>query len=426
MVAFFTAPAAFADELSDTGEFLDGVAAVVNDGLVLKSEFRRQVANVKQRAQSQGLQLPPESTLNDQILEQLIVTEIQLQRADRIGLRAEISDLVLNQAIARIGAEQGIPFERMPEWIEQQEGISYREFREKLREELMMDRLRTIEVLFRIQVSDREIEQCIADLETNVVVNSDWQLSHILLSIGEGASAEDVAATEALADDIHAQLQGGTDFRELAALHSKGPTALEGGALGWMNGQQVPSIFTDVLQDMQAGDVSEPFRTSSSIHIVKVDDLRSAVERSEVDETKIRHILIMLDEIIDDATAQQRLNEALEKIRAGADFGEQAKLLSDDPGSANQGGDLGWSELSIFDPAFAAQAEAAEIGEITEPFRTQYGWHILEVLDRRVYDNTEELKENNCANRIRASKREEETVLWLQRMRDEAYVDKRI
>jgi peptidyl-prolyl cis-trans isomerase SurA len=154
--------------------------------------------------------------------------------------------------------------------------------------------------------------------------------------------------------------------------------------------------------------------------------LRSAVERSEINQSKIRHILISPNEIIDDATAKQRLEDAVTAIEAGADFGEQAKLLSDDPGSANLGGDLGWSETSVFAPEFRAAAEAAEIGEITAPFRTQFGWHILEVLDRRVYDNTDELKKRNCVVRIRNSKQEEETLLWLQRMRDEAFVDTRI
>jgi peptidyl-prolyl cis-trans isomerase SurA len=154
--------------------------------------------------------------------------------------------------------------------------------------------------------------------------------------------------------------------------------------------------------------------------------LRSAVERSEINQSKIRHILVSPNEIIDDATAKQRLEGALEKIRAGEDFGEQAKLLSDDPGSANLGGDLGWSETSSYAPEFKATADAAEIGVISEPFRTQFGWHILEVLERRVYDNTDEIKEMNCVGRIRASKQEEETLLWLQRMRDEAFVDTRL
>jgi peptidyl-prolyl cis-trans isomerase SurA len=177
---------------------------------------------------------------------------------------------------------------------------------------------------------------------------------------------------------------------------------------------------------MKAGDVSQPFRKGTSFHIVKVDNLKSAVERSEINQVKARHILITPNEIIDDDTAKQRLEEALAKIRAGEDFGEQAKLLSDDPGSANLGGDLGWAGPGTFVPEFDAVINEAEIGEVSEPFRSQFGWHIVEVLDRRVYDNTEDLKKLNCDMRIRNSKMEEETQLWMQRLRDEAFVDPRI
>ena len=424
-VALLGAPVVVADELSETGEFLDGVAAIVNEGVVLKSQFDQQLATIQKRAAEQNMQLPPDDVLHEQILERLIVAEIQMQRADQIGLAEQISDQYINASIQRIADQNGIRFEDMPALLAE-DGVDYAEFREGLREELTINELKGIEVTRSIRVSEREIEQCIIDLETNVVVNSDWELSHILLTIPESANAEVVTAIQQSADDIFARLQDNADFRELAARYSEGSTALEGGSLGWLNGQQIPSIFTDVLQDMKAGDVTEPFRTSNSIHIVRVDNLRSAVERSEINQSKIRHILVSPNEIIDDATAKQRLEDALEKIRGGEEFSEHAKLLSDDPGSANLGGDLGWSETSIFAPEFKAAAEAAEVGVITEPFRSQYGWHILEVVDRRVYDNTDEIKERNCVVRIRNSKQEEETMLWMRRMRDEAFVDPRI
>ena len=425
VVALVAAPVVVADELSETGEYLDGVAAIVNEGVVLKSQFEKQLATIIERAKEQDLQLPPDDVLHEQILERLILNEIQMQRARRIGLTEQISDQYINASIQRIADQNGIRFEDMPAMLAQ-DNIDYAEFRESLREELTLNELKGIEVMRQIRVSEREIEQCIIDLENNVVVNSDWQLSHILLTVPESADASVVTAIQQSAADIYARLQDNADFRELAARYSEGSTALEGGSLGWLNGQQVPSIFMDVLQDLKAGDVTEPFRTSNSIHIVKVDDLRSAVERSEINQIKIRHILISPNEIIDDATAKQRLDEALEKIRGGEDFGEQAKLLSDDPGSANLGGDLGWSVTNSFAPEFKAAADAAELNVITEPFRTQFGWHVLEVLERRVYDNTDELKERNCVARIQSSKQEEETLLWLQRMRDEAFVDTRI
>jgi peptidyl-prolyl cis-trans isomerase SurA len=419
------APAAVAAELSETGDFIDGVAAIVNEGVVLKSQFEKQLAMVRQRAVDQNMQLPPDDVLREQVLERLIVTEIQMQRAQQIGLLEQISDQFINSAVQRIADTNGASIEDMPALLAA-DGVDYAEFRQSLREELTINELRGIEVMRNISVSEREISQCIIDLETNVVVNSDWELSHILLTIPESADASVVRAIEQSADDIVARLNDSADFRELAARYSEGPTALEGGSLGWLSGQQIPSIFTEVLQDLKAGDIGGPFRTSNSLHIVKVDNLRSAVERSEINQSKIRHILVAPNEIIDDATAKQRLEDALEKIRGGDDFSEHAKLLSDDPGSANLGGDLGWSMTSEFAPEFQAAADSAEVGIITEPFRSQFGWHILEVVERRVYDNTDEIKEQNCVVRIRNSKQEEETLLWMQRMRDEAFVISRI
>lgn len=417
------APVTFADELSETGEFLDGVAAIVNEGVVLKSQMAQQLEMVQQTAAAQGIQLPPPEILEEQILERLILTEIQLQRAARIGL--VVSDDLLNQQIADIAQRNGVAFEDMPRVLAS-EGVDYAEFREKLREDFTIEQLRRIEVGQSINVSEREIQQCIADLEGNVVANSEYELSHILLSMSETATAEEVAEVEQLATQIYAQLRNGADFRQMAVQYSSGPTALEGGSLGWLDGQQVPTLFADVLQDMGAGDISPPIRAASSFHIVKVDDLRSAVQRSEVNQARVRHILIMPDEIIDDATARQRLEETLEKIRAGEDFGEQAKLLSDDPGSANLGGDLGWAGPGTYAPEFERVIDNAEIGVVSEPFRTQFGWHIVEVQERRVYDNTEELKERNCDFKIRNSKMDEESVLWMQRLRDEAFVETRI
>ena len=423
IVALLAAPVTVAEELSSDGEFLDGIAAVVDEGVVLKSQMREQMATIMKRASDQVMQLPPQEVLEEQVLERLILTEVQLQRADRIGL--QISDAMLNQAIAQIANENGVPFEDMPRLLEL-DGLSYTDFRHSLREEITIDQLRRIEVGQAINVSEREIEQCIADLEGNVVANSDYELSHILFTLPESASNEEIEEAEALANQVYAQIQNGADFREMAVRYSKGPTALEGGSLGWLQGQQVPTLFVDVLQDMQAGDVSEPIRASSSFHIVRVDNLRSAVERSEINQANVRHILVTPNEIIDDATAKQRLEDALEKIRAGEDFGENAKLLSDDPGSANLGGELGWSDAGTYAPEFEQMIAASEIGVVSEPFRTQFGWHILEVTDRRVYDNTEEIKQRNCDLKIRNGKMEQESQLWMQRLRDQAFVEKRI
>ena len=423
--ALSVAHPAFSAELSETGDFLDGVAAIVNEGVVLKSQLRNQTSLIIERAAQADppLQLPPPDVLREQLLERLILQEIQLQRAERIGL--QISDQQLNQSIEQLAAGNGVAFADMPALLAQ-DGINYGEFREEFRDEMTLEQLRQIEVGRRIQVSPREVEQCIADLEGNVAVDSDYNLSHILVSIPESATADEVAEIQAEVAGIYEQLQNGADFGEMAVRHSSAQTALEGGALGWMKGNQLPTIYTDVVVDLEAGSVSEPFRSASSYHIVKVNDLRSAVQRSEINQVQVRHILVTPNEIIDDETAKQRLDDAVERLGEGEDFGEIAKLLSDDPGSANSGGDMGWSGPGTFVPEFEEVVNRMELGVVSEPFRSRFGWHILEVLDRRVYDNTEDLKETNCVGRIQNSKMEEETQLWMQRLRDEAFVDIRV
>lgn len=414
-----------AEELSDTGQFLDGVAAIVNEGVVLKSQLSERITTIIQQARQapEPIPLPPADTLRDQVLERLIVDEIQLQRADRIGL--QISDPMLNETVADIAGSEGVTFEQMPELLASR-GVDYGKWRETLRDELTLQQLRRIDVGQRIDVSPRELALCIEDLETNVVANSAYNLSHIRVSLPEGASAEAVAETEARMWDIHQQVVDGADFREMAIRHSEGDTALEGGSLGWIDGPQVPTLFTEVLTTMEDGDVSEPFRSASSFHIIKVDELRSAVKRSQVDQVKARHILVTPNEIIDDETAKQRLDDAVERLENGEDFAEIAKLLSDDPGTANVGGDLGWAGPGTFVPEFEAVLDSLELDETSQPFRSPFGWHVVQVLDRRVYDNTEEMKRRNCDLRIRNGKMEEETQLWIRRLRDEAYVDKRI
>ena len=422
IAAFLAAPVAPAAELSESGEFLDGVAAIVNEGVVLKSQLRDETAMIIKRANSAEppMRLPPPDVLREQLLERLILTEIQLQRANMIGL--QISDAILNRYIDNIAKENGVAFEDMPAVLAQ-DGIDYATFRRELREEITLEQLRRIDVGGNISVSPREIEQCIVDLEGNVAINSDYNLSHILISMPESATAVQIEDAKQKAEDVYRQLVDGADFGELAIRYSDAQTALEGGSLGWLKGEQLPTLYTDIVATMQAGDISEPFRSSSSFHIVKVNDLRSAVQRSEIEQVRVRHILVSPNEVIDDETAKQRLNDALEKIRNGEDFGELAKLLSDDPGSANNGGAMDWADPGVFVPEFQTAIQTADIGVVTDPFETPFGWHILELLERRVYDNTEDLKESNCDMRIRNSKMEEETQLWLRRLRDEAYVD---
>lgn len=420
-MALAVAPLAVAEELSSTGEFIDGIAAVVDDGVVLKSQLAEQTEMILSRAEAENIPLPPASELQEQLLERLIITEVQLQHAQRVGLR--ISDQMLNSSIENIAQQNGVKFEDMPALLAA-EGVDYAKFRRDLRDDITLEQLRRAVV--DVDWSDRELEMCLADLEDNAAINSDYNLSNITLSMSESASAAEVEETLAEAREIIQRLKDGADFAALAIRYSDAQNALDGGALGWLKGEQLPSLYTTVVGDMQAGEVTEPIRAPNSFHIVKVNDMRSALERSKVDQVLVRHILVSPNEIIDDETAKQRLEDALKKIEEGEDFGEIAKLLSDDPGSMNNGGQMDWAGPNTFVPEFEEVVNAAEIGEISEPFKSRFGWHIVEVLDRRVYDNTEDLKRTNCIAKIRNSKIEEETQLWIQRLRDEAYVDIRI
>lgn len=419
ITAVAIAPAALAAELSSTGEFLDGIVAIVDEGVVLQSQMTEQMAMIEERARTQDIPLPPANEMREQLLERLILTEIQLQRAARIGV--QVSDQMINEAIGRIAQQNGVAFEDMPSVLAA-DGIEYAKFRRDLRDEITLDQLRRADVGRRIAVSPREVEICIADLEDNVAVNSDYNLSNITISISESATGAEIDEALEQVNDIIARINDGADFAALAIRYSDAQNALDGGALGWLKGEQLPSVYTEVVGEMQAGEVSQPVRTASSFHIIKVNDMRSAVQHSEVDQVLIRHILITPNEIIDDETAKQRLEDAMEKIAAGEDFGELAKLLSDDPGSANSGGEMDWSGPGVFVEEFEKVVDATEIGGLSEPFQSRFGWHIVEVMDRRVYDNTEDLKESNCVVKIRNSKLEDETQLWMQRLRDEAYV----
>ncbi len=412
------------EPLSTTGQKLDGIVAIVNEGVVLQSQLDAQLVAIRARAQREGLRLPPMGVMEDQILEQLIVEQIQLQRADRIGI--QISDQMLNTALANVAAQNNIPFEQLPETLAS-EGISYGAYRRDMRTQLVLEQLRQIDVISRIQVAPREIDSCIADLEGNVVGNSDYRLSHILISVSDSATSDEFADAEREAEDVYQQLSEGESFASLAIEHSDSQqTRLQGGDLGWRKGDELPTLFADVVGDMTTGDFSRPIRAVSGYHIIKIEEMRGVNDRSEVEQVNVRHILVAPNEIIDDATARQKVTQAREDILGGADFGETAKLVSDDPGSANSGGDTGWTGPGTFVPEFEQVTNELEVGVVSEPFQTQFGWHILEVLGRRTYDNTDEVKQMSCVQRVRNSKLANEAELWVRRIRDEAYVEKRI
>jgi peptidyl-prolyl cis-trans isomerase SurA len=421
-LAFAGGTAAQTRELSDAGVLLDGVAAVVNEGVVLKSELAQQMALVMSRLREQQTQLPPRQILERQILERLIMTRIQLQRAERLGI--QVPDEMLNQALASIAQRNGMSLEALPRALAA-EGIDYGAYRQELREQLTLDQLRQRDVLARISVTEREIDQFLSRQQNSMAENLDYDVSHILISMPSNATPEQVAEAEARVQAVYDRLEAGEDFSRLALSLSDAQSALEGGRLGWRKGAELPTIFADPVAGMEAGEVSEPIRTASGFHIVRLNDVRGA-ERVIVDQVRARHILLIPNEILDEQAARQRMEEIRDQILGGDDFGAIARAVSEDELSGAEGGDLGWATPDTYVPEFTAALERLEPGELSEPVRTPFGWHLIEVLDRRKYDTTEDLQRRDAIMALRQRKLEEETEIWLRRLRDEAYVEYRI
>jgi peptidyl-prolyl cis-trans isomerase SurA len=419
-----TLPAAAQNlELSDSGVFLDGIAAVVNDGVVLKSELDEQTRVISARLREQSsTELPPDGVLRPQVLERLIVTRIQMQRADQLGIR--VADVQLNQALSRVAERNSIPFEQLPQALAAQ-GIDYSRYREEMRREMIIDQLTRRDVVARINVSPREIDRFLARQEEQKLENAEFNLSHILLSLPAAATPDEIDEVRDRIEDIRRRALDGEDFGRLAVAYSSGQDALEGGELGWRKGVELPSVVTGYMEGLEPGDVTEPIRSASGFHLFRLNEMRG-IGPVMVDQHRTRHILLRPNEILDDQAVRQKLEDIHRRIEGGEDFAELAQLFSEDPVSKAQGGDLGWQSPGAFVPEFEAVAERLEPGEMSEPFQSPFGWHIVQMLERRVHDNTEEVRRNQAYLAIRDNKLEEETQLWLRQLRDEAYVDVRI
>jgi peptidyl-prolyl cis-trans isomerase SurA len=407
-------------ELTTTGVLLDRIAAVVNDGVVLSSELDEQIAMVADRLQSQKLELPPENVLRQQVLERLVLQEIQMQRADRAGLK--IPDEALNNALEEVAQRNRIPLSQLPDVLAQQ-GIDYAGYRDAMRKELTLSLLRQRDVLQRISVTPREIDQYLERQKNAPSELSEYNVSHILIAVPQAATPEQLEEAGAKANRVYEEAKSGEDFARLALANSSSQTALDGGALGWRKGTELPTFLAEVIAKLKPGEVSEPLRTPTGYHLIKLNEIRGAEGQVIVDQLHARHILMKTNELQDDATVRQKLATIRERILAGEDFAGLATTTSEDPGSAVEGGDLGWSGPGSFVPEFEQVLNGLAENEISQPFRTQYGWHIVQLLGRRQFDSTDELKRRRVAEQIRASRADEETELWLRRLRDEAYVE---
>jgi peptidyl-prolyl cis-trans isomerase SurA len=409
--------------LSTRGDSLDRIVAVVNDGVVLESELAAATNEVRERLQSQKVTLPAEAVLRSQVLERLVLEEIQQQRAERAGITA--SDEQVNAALEDIARRNGIPFADLPAKLGGQ-GIVYADYRQQLKREIQRQMLRGRDVMQRISISPRELDQYLEQQKKTATASSEYNVSHILIAVAQDAPPAAVAEASQRAQDIVVRARKGEDFAQLAVTYSASQTALEGGALGWRKGPELPTFLAEVVAQLKPGEVSEVLQTATGFHIVRLNDKRSTGGSQIVEQVHLRHILIKTNEVMDDATVRQKLAQMRERILAGEDFAVLAKTNSEDPGSAINGGDLGWSQLSAYVGAFGTEANKLKDNEISAPFRTEYGWHIVQMLGRRQFDNTETAAREQAYEALRDARLDEATEAWLQQLRDEAYVEIRI
>lgn len=411
-------------ELSSNGVLLDRIAAIVNDGVVLNSQLETQTEEITGRLRQQNTELPPRNVLRQQILERLVVEEIQVQRANKLGI--QVSDEMLNGALDDVAKRNNIGFADLPQALAQQ-GIDYRAFRDEIRRQMTLQLLRQRDVIGRINVSPRELEQFMARQQNAPDRNAEYNVSHILISVPVSASPEQIEAREARAREVFTKAQSGEDFAQLAVTFSDSSTNIEGGSLGWRRGAQLPSILADQIPKMKPGQTSEPIRTPSGFHLFRLNEVRGGVQQAVVDQVHARHILLRTNELEDDQTVQQKLANIRTRVIEGKeDFAAIAAVTSQDPGSAADGGDLGWAGPGTFVGEFEKQIGALSENEISQPFKTQYGWHIVQLLGRRQHDSTEDLRRQRAFAELREAKAEEETELWLRRLRDEAFVEYRM
>jgi peptidyl-prolyl cis-trans isomerase SurA len=410
-------------DLSANGVLLDRIAAVVNDGVVLASQLDEQTDEIIARLREQKTELPPRNVLRRQILERLVVEEIQAQRAEKIGI--QVSDEMLNGALADVAERNKVNFADLPRLLQDQ-GVDYRVYRDEVRKQMRLQLLRQRDVIGRINISPRELEQAMARQRSAPDQNSEYNVSHILISVPVSASPEQIEAREARAKEVFGKAKGGDDFAQLAVTYSDSTTNIEGGSLGWRKGSQLPSVVSDAIAKMKAGEIANLIRTPSGFHIFRLNEIRGSAAQAVVAQTHARHILLRTSALEDDQTVQQKLADIRKRIEGGEDFAAIASVTSADPGSAADGGDLGWNGPGTFVPEFEKQLAGLGENEISQPFKTTYGWHIIQLLGRRDHDITEDRMRQQVFGQLRESKAEEETELWLRRLRDEAFVDYRL
>ena len=401
---------------------LDRVVAIVDNDVVMQSQLDARLREVQQTIGKRGGALPPEHVLSQQVLERLIIENIQLQIGDRSGIR--ITDEELNQAMGTIAQRNGMSLEQFRQALAR-DGLSYADARDQVRREMIISRVRQRRVAERIQVTDLEVQNFLASDLGKMQLSEEFRLANILIPVSEGASSSEIQAADRQARELYQQLQQGADFAQLAISRSASETALEGGEMGWRKAGQLPPPFDSMVSALSPGEVTEPLRTPGGFIILKLLEKRGG-DTQVRDEVHVRHILIKPSEIRSAEETRRLVERLYQRIVAGEDFAELAKSYSEDPGSALNGGDLNWIDPNALVPEFRQVMSETASGELSKPFQTQFGWHVLQVMGRRATDSSAQFREQQAANLLRNRKYDEELQAWLRQIRDEAYVETKL
>ncbi|MGB2742612.1 MAG: peptidylprolyl isomerase SurA [Cognaticolwellia sp.] len=413
-VFIFNSPnQALADEVE-----LDRVAAVVNSGVVLESEVKDLIASVTIQAKKNNKALPSERALRVQVMEKLINDSIILQLGERMGV--QISDAQLDQTLTNMAKDNKQSLEEFRKMLVS-DGLDYEKYRENVRNELISGQVRNASLRRRIYISPQEVSNLLTVMKEQTNADVEYRLGHILIEFPNNPKQDDITAAKLRAEKVLELLNKGSDFTNMAMTSSSGAKALEGGDLGWNSINEMPTLFSELVDGQAKGSVFGPIRTGLGFSIVKLVDVRGR-QTNEVEEVKASHILIEPSIILSEAKAQALLQDLIEQLEAGADFAELAKKHSDGPTSV-RGGDLGWSEPSKYDPAFAEALAELAVDEVHKPFRSSFGWHIAKLTGRRTLDTTEQMNENRAYQLLYNRKFGMEGARWIKEMRDEAYVE---
>ena len=401
---------------------LDRIIAVVNDDVIMMSELENKIRSVVEQMRQAGQNPPPPTMLEKQILESIVINKLQLQLADRNGIR--VDDETLNQSVLAMAEQNGVTLSEFRNILEN-DGYSFEQFREDIRNEITISRLKQRRIANRVVVTDREIDNFLSNAEVQGLTEAEYLIGHILISVPEGSDEEERLQRKLIAEQVLSDLRDGQDFRDMARKVSDGVQAAEGGDLGMRKMQDVPTLFSADVAEMKEGDISDLIENSSGYHIIKLHEVSSG-SKNMVRQTRASHILVKTNEIMDDEQAKNKLQELLYRIDQGEEFEKICRSNSEDTLSALEGGDLGWRSPGELVPQFEQQMDRLAIGEMSEPFKTQFGWHVVKVLDRRDFDNTDNARRTAARNAIRERKIKENEQEWLRKLREEAFVQYRL